>query len=163
MDTASAVAQKERVRALISLTLAIHLVAGVTWQATAANRPRQKSDAGPSTAARGSLRGPAGMCKPPAAGTKIKVNLKPDSEVSDLIAWYASLTCRPLLVGSGTPIAGKKVTLLTPTPMTLAEIDNLFLAALDAVGLTVERDGRFLYIIANTRARHSNTPIIPAR
>ena len=35
--------------------------------------------------------------------------------------------------------------------------------ALDSVGLTVQRDGKFLYIIDATRARHSNTPVVPAR
>jgi hypothetical protein len=47
--------------------------------------------------------------------------------------------------------------------MTVSEIDRLFLAALDSVGLTVEPDGKFLYIIPSTRARHSNTPVVPAR
>ena len=58
---------------------------------------------------------------------------------------------------------GKKVTILAPTPVTVAEIDSLFRGALDSVGLTLERDGKFLYVIDAAKARHGNTPIVPAR
>ena len=99
------------------------------------------------------------VCKPPPAKARLKVNLKPDTEIADLVAWYSALTCTPLLVSSGTPVAGKKVTLLTPVPITPAELHRLFLAALDSVGLTVQADGKFLYVIDAARARHSNTPV----
>jgi type II secretory pathway component GspD/PulD (secretin) len=107
--------------------------------------------------------GSTGVCKPPPAKARIKVNLKPDTEVADLIAWYSTLTCTPMLVSSGTTVAGKKVTILSPTPIRLAELHRLFLGALDSVGLTVQPDGKFLYIIDAARARHSNTPVVPAR
>jgi hypothetical protein len=116
--------------------------------------------------ARGAERGsskPSEGCKRPSPKLKIKVNLKPDTEVADLLAWYSTLTCTPLLVSSGVNIAGKKVTIMSPTPITVAEIDSLFRGALDSVGLTLERDGTFLYVIEAAKARHSNTPIVPAR
>jgi type II secretory pathway component GspD/PulD (secretin) len=110
----------------------------------------------------GSSKAPAG-CKRPSPKLKFKVNLKPDTEVADLIAWYSTLTCTPMLVSSGVTIAGKKVTIFSPTPVTVAEIDSLFRGALESVGLTVQRDGKFLYVIDAAKARHGNTPIIPAR
>jgi hypothetical protein len=45
--------------------------------------------------------------------------------------------------------------------VTIAEVDMLFLGALDSVGLTLERDGKFLYVIDAAKARHSNTPVVP--
>jgi type II secretory pathway component GspD/PulD (secretin) len=117
---------------------------------------------GPVGLARGGSKSAAG-CKRPSPKLKIKVNLKPDTEVADLLAWYSTLTCTPLMVSSGVTIAGKKVTILSPMPVTVAEIDSLFLGALDSVGLTLMRDGKFQYVIDAAKARHGNTPIVPAR
>lgn len=99
-------------------------------------------------------------CKPPPRSARIKVSLKPDTDVADLIAWYATLTCTPLVVSSAAPVAGKKVTILSPQPVTLAEIEQLFLGALESVGLTIERDGKFTQVIDVARARYSKTPVL---
>jgi hypothetical protein len=99
-------------------------------------------------------------CKPPPRSARIKVSLKPDTEVADLIAWYATLTCTPLVLSSAAPVAGKKVTILSPQPVTLAEIEPLFLGALESVGLTIERDGKVTYVIDAARARYSKTPVL---
>src|SRR5204862_129224 len=82
-----------------------------------------------------------------------KVNLKPDSEVADVISWYSGATCTPILVSSGTALAGKKVTILSPEPITFAELRRLFHAALDSVGLAAEPDGKFLRIVDAAHAR----------
>jgi type II secretory pathway component GspD/PulD (secretin) len=113
--------------------------------------------------ARAPPEGRAATCKPPPAKARIKVNLKPDTEVADLITWYSNLTCTPLVVSSAVATAGKKITLLSPTPVTLAELERLFLAALESVGLTVERDGKFLYVIEAAHARHGKTPLVAPR
>jgi len=92
-----------------------------------------------------------GECKKPSEKALIKVNLKPDTEVADLLSWYSNVTCTPVLVG--TPLAGKKVTILAPEPIRLAEVRRLFLDALDSVGLTVETSGKFLQVVEARRAR----------
>jgi general secretion pathway protein D len=98
------------------------------------------------------------QCKPLRAGKRIvKLNLKPDSEISDLIAWISSITCKGILI-AGTPIQGKKVTILSPQPITPEEAFSLFLGALDAVGLTIEPMGNFLRVIESSRARFSPMP-----
>lgn len=152
--------QKKGVRAFLAVVLAGQLAMGLTADAFGAEpsktRPaaaREKPGARPAPEAK------AEGCKPPGPKVKIKVSLKPDTEVADLITWYATLTCTSVLLSSGSPIAGKKVTLLTPNPMTLAQLHDLFLAALDSVGLTVEPDGKVLHIIDAARARHSNSPV----
>ena len=133
---------------VLGLALAAMLFAATGRLAAGAERDRPKATTG---------------CKRPSPKLKIKVNLKPDTEVADLLAWYSTLTCTPLMVSSGVTIAGKKVTIISPTPVTVSEIDSLFRGALDSVGLTLQRDVKFLYVIDAARARHSNTPIIPAR
>ena len=134
--------------AIHTMTLATMLLVGAAGSASGAENARSKAPTQVS-------------CKPPPPKLKIKVNLKPDTEVADLIAWYSNLTCTPLMVSSGVAIAGKKVTILSPAPVTVAEIDALFRGALDSVGLTILRDGKFLYVIDAAKARHSNTPVAP--
>jgi len=93
----------------------------------------------------------ASECKKPSEKTRFKVNFKPDSEIADVISWYSKVTCVPVLFG--TPVAGKKVTLLTPEPLTLSEVRRLFYDTLDSVGLTAEQSGKFLQVVEARRAR----------
>lgn len=99
-------------------------------------------------------------CKPVPPRTRIKVTLKPDTEVADLIVWYSGLTCAQMVVSGDLSLAGKKVTILSPTPVTPAELERLFLGALESVGLTLERDGKFAYVIDAARARQGKTPVV---
>jgi general secretion pathway protein D len=89
--------------------------------------------------------------------------LQPDSEVIDVIGWYANVFCTTMLVSSSTPLAGKKVTILAPTPVTGAEARRLFFAALESVGLTVEPEGKGLRVIDAAKARTNPIPVYPAR
>jgi len=100
------------------------------------------------------LCGPARAdCKKPGEKTLVKVNLKPDTEVADLVSWYANLTCTSVLMGA--QVTGKKVTVLAPQPIPLAEVRRLFYDALDSVGLTAEQSGKFLQIMEAKKARPS--------
>lgn len=89
----------------------------------------------------------------------VKLNLKPDTDILDLIGWISSITCTQFIYTSATQISGKKVTVISPERITPAEAYRLFYAALDSVGLTVEPTGRFLRIIDTNRARFSALPI----
>ncbi len=91
---------------------------------------------------------------------RVKVSFRPDTEVADLLVWYSTFTCTSITVGGGITLAGKKISILSPTPVTRAEVDQLFLGALESVGLTIAHEGRFLTVIDAARARHSNTPIV---
>jgi general secretion pathway protein D len=101
----------------------------------------------------------SGECKKLPDKATVKLNLKPDTEVADVIAWYATISCTPMFVSSGVSLAGKKVTVLSPTPVTMAELRRLFFAALDSVGLAVEPNGKFLRIIDAARAKSSAIPV----
>jgi general secretion pathway protein D len=96
-------------------------------------------------------------CKKFPAGKRIvKLNLKPDTELGDLISWISSITCRQFLLPGTIPANSKKVTVVAPELITPEEAYRLFLGALDSVGLTVAPSGKFLRIIETNRAKTSS-------
>jgi len=100
-------------------------------------------------------------CKKLPPGKRIvKLNLKPETDVVDLIGWISSITCSQFLVAI--PLQGKKVTVIAPQLITPEEAYRLFYAALESVGLTVEPSGRFLRIIESSKARFTTIPFVGA-
>jgi general secretion pathway protein D len=100
-------------------------------------------------------------CKKLPPGKRIvKLNLKPETEVIDLIGWISSITCSQFLVSI--PLQGKKVTVIAPQLITPEEAYRLFYAALESVGLTVEPSGKFLRIVESSRARFTTLPFVGA-
>ncbi|MGB8295136.1 MAG: type II secretion system secretin GspD, partial [Polyangia bacterium] len=100
-------------------------------------------------------------CKKLPAGKRIvKLNLKPETDVIDLVGWISSITCSQFLVSI--PLTGKKVTIVAPQLITPEEAYRLFFAALESVGLTVEPSGKFLRIVETARARFTTLPFVGA-
>ena len=99
-------------------------------------------------------------CKKFPAGKRVvKLNMKPDTELGDLLAWISSITCRQFILPGTIPANSKKVTIIAPQLITPEEAYRLFLAALDSVGLTVEPSGKFLRIIETLRAKSTSIPV----
>jgi general secretion pathway protein D len=90
----------------------------------------------------------------------VKLNLKPDTELSELIGWISSITCTQFLIPGTTNIQGKKITIISPQLITPREAYRLFLSAIESVGLTVEPSDRFLRIIETNRARFTQLPLL---
>jgi general secretion pathway protein D len=100
-------------------------------------------------------------CKKLPPGKRIvKLNLKPETDVIDLIGWISSITCSQFLVS--VPLQGKKVTIIAPQLITPEEAYRLFFAALESVGLTIEPSGKFLRIVETARARFTTLPFVGA-
>lgn len=98
-------------------------------------------------------------CKKLPAGKRIvRLNLKPDTEVMDLIGWISSITCAQFIVS--VPVQGKKLTIVSPQLITPEEAYRLFFSALDSLGLTVEPTGKFLRVIENAKAHFAPLPLI---
>jgi hypothetical protein len=111
----------------------------------------------PARAARGA--NPPAACRRLPPGRRIvKLNLRPETEVRDLVAWIAAITCKSFIVPAGTPIDGKKVTIVSPALITPEEAYRLFVDALDSVGLAVYPTGPFLRIIEAGKAKSSPIP-----
>ncbi len=79
---------------------------------------------------------------------RIKVTLKPDSELHDLVAWISGMTCKRFIVTA--KLRAPKVTIVSPTTITPREAYRAFLSALNAMGLTVQAAGRYLKIVELT-------------
>ena len=88
----------------------------------------------------------------------VRLNLKPDAGVMDLIGWISTITCSQFIVA--VPVAGRKVTILSPELITPEEAYRLFFSALDSLGLTVETTGKFLRVIDSSKARFTPLPIL---
>jgi hypothetical protein len=102
----------------------------------------------------------ANQCRKLPAGKRVvRLNLKPNTEIVDLVAWISSVTCKQFILPAGLG-AGKTVTVFSPELVTSDEAYRLFLDALDSVGLTVYSTGRFLRIIEVGEARKSPIPVV---
>jgi type II secretory pathway component GspD/PulD (secretin) len=99
------------------------------------------------------------MCRRlPAGRAMVKLNLKPETDVADLVAWISAITCKQFVV-PGTLATSKKVTIYSPGLLTSADAYRLFLAALDSVGLTVYSTGKLLRVIETPKAKTSGIPV----
>ncbi len=99
-------------------------------------------------------------CKKFPTGKRIvKLNLKPDTELGDLISWISSITCKQFLLPGTIPSNSKKVTIVAPELITPEEAYRLFLGALDSVGLTVQPSGKVLRIIETVKAKSAPIPL----
>jgi len=102
----------------------------------------------------------ATACRKLPTGKRIvRLNLKPDTNVADLVAWISSVTCKQFVLPGTISAAGKTVTIVSPRLLTADEAYDLFLAALGSVGLTVYRSGSFFRVIESAKARQSAIPV----
>ena len=80
-------------------------------------------------------------CKKLPPGKRIvRLNLKPDTEVMDLIGWISSITCAQFIVS--VPVQGKKLTIISPQLITPEEAYRLFFSALDSRRAHRRADGQ---------------------
>jgi len=104
---------------------------------------------------------PAATCRPLPAGKRVvRLSLKPNTTISDLIVWISSVTCKQFIFSGEAAAAGKTVTIISPQLITPEEAYRLFLDALDSVGLTVYPTGRFLRIIELGKGPRSPIPVV---
>ncbi len=89
----------------------------------------------------------------------MKLNLKPDTEIADLVAWISSITCKQFVLPD-VPAAHAKVTIVAPSLITSGEAYHLFLNALDSVGLTVYPAGSFSRIVETAKVKTCPIPVI---
>lgn len=88
---------------------------------------------------------------------RVKITLKKGSELSDLIHWISSMTCKRFILPD--TLRAQKVTILSPTPVTASEAYRAFLSALEVMGLTVVPSGRYLKVVQGNWAIQNPIPL----
>jgi len=143
---------RHRVLAAVAVALAIGSTVAVPSSGRAAPRARPVDRARPP--------GNGGTCtRLPAGKRVVKLNLKPETEIADLVGWISSITCKQFVLPD-VPASHAKVTIVAPSLITSGEAYRLFLDALDSVGLTVYPSGPFFRIIESGKAKTYPIPVI---
>ena len=84
--------------------------------------------------------------------TDVRVNIDfREAELQDVVMWISALTGRNFIIAD-TINASKKITIISPQAVSIAEAYRAFIAALNMNGLTVVPFGRFLKIVESSGA-----------
>lgn len=94
--------------------------------------------------------------RPKPGGHKIKFNLE-DADLAELVNHISGLTGKRFIYGS--KVRKVSITVVSPTPVTLAEAYEAFLSVLQANGLTVVPQGEFLKIVDSAGVVGSVPPL----
>lgn len=87
---------------------------------------------------------------------KFKLNLKPATDLQDLVGTISQMTCKRFILADN--LRAQKVTILSPDPVSPGEAYRVFLSALDVMGLTVVPTGRYLKVVQGNWAIQSSIP-----
>jgi type II secretory pathway component GspD/PulD (secretin) len=137
---------RSRVVALLLMFATLVAPAAVTAAAPRPAAPAPAEDGGDS-------------CHRLPAGKHLRLNLKPNTEVVDLVSWISAITCKRFIVPGNLQPQSKTVTIIAPQPITASEAYDLFLEALDSVGLTVFSQGRALRLIETSKIKSAPIPV----
>jgi type II secretory pathway component GspD/PulD (secretin) len=96
----------------------------------------------------------------PAGKRVVKLNLKPNTDLGDLISWIASITCKQFVLSGGISVSSKTVTIVSPQLITVEEAYGLFLTALDSLGLAVYSTDSCLRIIEASKINGAPVPVV---
>lgn len=94
--------------------------------------------------------------RPKPGGHMVKFNLE-DADLAELVNHISGLTGRRFIYGA--KVRQIKVTVVSPSPVTLNEAYEAFLSILEANGMTVVPHGRFLKIVDASGIVSRDTPI----
>jgi general secretion pathway protein D len=94
--------------------------------------------------------------RPKPAGYRVKFNLQ-DADLAELVNHISGMTGKRFIYGP--KVRQIKATVVSPTPVTLAEAYEAFLSILEANGMTVVPHGQFLKIVDSGGVVTRSTPI----
>jgi general secretion pathway protein D len=96
------------------------------------------------------------LCVPHASAQDFTVNLK-DTDIQEFIEFVADVTETTIVVD---PSVKGKIKVISSTPVSKAELYDLFLSILDVHGYTAVRSGAVVRVIPNKNARSSPVDVI---
>ncbi|HUS63954.1 MAG TPA: type II secretion system secretin GspD [Kofleriaceae bacterium] len=134
--------------------------AGAGGAATAQSNTKPGPDEGDAAANPGATAGEdSSLYNCEKAKGKFKVNLAPDVELKDLVTWAYTFTCKNVIYNSAIATRAAKVTIKSPEAMSARQAWNVFLVALQSMGLTVVPKDNVLEIIEYAQAKTAPLPI----
>ena len=86
----------------------------------------------------------------PPNSTRVQIDFN-EAALNDVVMWISALTGRNFIIADSIG-SDKKITIISPQPVSIAEAYRAFIAALNMNGLTVVPFGRFLKIVPSTDA-----------
>lgn len=90
---------------------------------------------------------------------KVWVNLKPGTELDDLVGWAMTFTCKNFVVSSRVRGHKTTVTIVAPEQLTPRDAWKTFLVALQSMNLTVVPKGKVLEIVEAPSAKEAALPV----
>ncbi len=81
----------------------------------------------------------------PPSNVRVNIDFR-EAELNDVVMWISALTGRNFIIAD-TINASKKITIISPQPVSIGEAYRAFIAALNMNGLTIVPFGRFLKIV----------------
>jgi type II secretory pathway component GspD/PulD (secretin) len=99
-------------------------------------------------------------CRRLPADKRLKLNLKPNTDLVDLVSWISAITCKQFIVPGSIPPQSKTVTVVSPQPITVAEAYDLFLEALESVGLTVYSSRGVMRVVETAKIASHPIPVV---
>jgi hypothetical protein len=96
----------------------------------------------------------------PAGKRVVKLNLKPNTDLGDLISWISSITCKQFVLPGTIPVSTKTVTIVSPQLITVEEAYGLFVTALESLGLAVYPTDSCLRIVEASKAKSLPIPTV---
>lgn len=96
-------------------------------------------------------------CKKWPANQRFTITIPREAELEKLVNWMMSISCQKFIWSA--KVRGGKVTILSPVKVNLREAHAAFYAALQQMGLTVERAGDYYKIVESSEAKKLNLPV----
>jgi general secretion pathway protein D len=90
---------------------------------------------------------------------RVWVNLKPETELKDLLEWAMTFTCKNFVYSSNIGGRSAKVTIMAPKQMTPQQAWRMFLVSMQTMNLTVVPKGSVLEIVEAPRAKEQPLPV----
>ena len=99
-------------------------------------------------------------CQRLPAAKRLKLNLKPNTDLVDLVSWISAITCKQFVVPGTIPPQSKTVTIVSPQPITVGEAYDLFLDALESVGLTAYSSHGVMRVVETAKIASHPIPVV---
>lgn len=99
-------------------------------------------------------------CKKFPSSHRTFINLKPETDLNDLVGWFKTISCQPLIIPSSLTQKTTKVTIIAPTAVSIRDAYRVFYSALTGMGLTIQHADPVWKVVELTQAREGASQVL---